>query len=198
MTGDDDGDIDLMVTGEFMGIEIFENDSNRLTRIKNNLLSDYKGWWKNLALMELNSDGKTAIIATNHGLNSRFRASKQKPLKLFVNDFDKNGSLEGILTFRSDDGRDLPFVLRHDLIEQIKMLAGRFPSYKSFMNASITDIFTHSELETSLIYEVNTLESVFIEHQKDFEFKLSPLPIEAQISPMYAVFSDDWDEDGDF
>lgn len=195
---DDDGDIDLMVTGEFMGIEIFENDSNRLTRIKNNLLSDYKGWWKNLALMELNSDGKTAIIATNHGLNSRFRASKQKPLKLFVNDFDKNGSLEGILTFRSDDGRDLPFVLRHDLIEQIKMLAGRFPSYKSFMNASITDIFTHSELETSLIYEVNTLESVFIEHQKDFEFKLSPLPIEAQISPMYAVFSDDWDEDGDF
>lgn len=195
---DDDGDMDLMVTGEFMGIEIFENDSNRLTRLKNNQLSDYKGWWKNLALMELNSDGKTAIIATNHGLNSRFRASKQKPLKLFVNDFDKNGSLEGILTFRSDDGRDLPFVLRHDLIEQIKMLAGRFPSYKSFMNASITDIFTHSELETSLIYEVNTLESVFIEHRKDFEFKLSPLPIEAQISPMYAVFSNDWDEDGDF
>ena len=195
---DNDGDMDLMVTGEFMGIEVFENDSNQLSRIKNNVLSDCKGWWKKLALTKLNSDGKTAVIATNHGLNSRFKASKQKPIKLFVNDFDKNGSFEGIITFRSDDGRDLPYVLRHDLIEQIKMLAGRFPSYKSFKNASITDIFTHSELETSLVYEVNTLESVLIEHQKDFEFKISPLPTEAQISPMYAVLSDDWDDDGDF
>ena len=41
-------------------------------------------------LADLNNDGKLDILAGNHGLNSRFRASKIKPLKLYFNDFDKH------------------------------------------------------------------------------------------------------------
>ena len=40
--------------------------------------------------LDLNNDGKNDLIVGNHGLNSRFNASKSKPLRLYYNDFDKN------------------------------------------------------------------------------------------------------------
>ena len=194
---DADGDQDLMVTGHYMGIELFENKLGQFIHLSNNSLSELKGWWNRLEIMDLNGDGKMEVVGLNHGLNSRFKASKQKPLKLYLNDFDHNGSPEGILTFTADDGRDLPFALRHDLISQLKMLANRFPSYESFKEASIKELFTSEELQAASVYSINTLESYLIQHLDGFEFNITPLPVEAQLSPMFAVAFNDWDSDGD-
>ena len=43
-------------------------------------------------------DGYVDLIGLNHGLNSRFRASTDQPARLWVSDFDENGSVEQILT----------------------------------------------------------------------------------------------------
>jgi hypothetical protein len=54
----------------------------------------------------LNGDGKKDLILGNKGTNTNLQASAKNPLKLFVNDFDRNGTIEQIAT-RSINGRDM-------------------------------------------------------------------------------------------
>ena len=123
---DNDGDMDLVVVGEYMGIEIFKNDDGYFSRVKSDLI-ELKGWWNTVQIEDLNNDGLDDLIIGNHGLNSRFEASKSNPIKLYHNDFDNNGFAESIVCFTSKDGKEYPYSLRHDLIDQIKTLKKTFP-----------------------------------------------------------------------
>ena len=194
---DKDGDDDLIIVGEFMGVEIFVNENGSLVRKEENSLSNLKGWWNTIHKSDLDNDGDFDFILGNHGLNSRFKASSEKPITLFSKDFDKNGFIDPILAFRSDDGKDYPYALRHNLIDQMKGLKKKFPDYNSFKNASITDIFTEVELQDSNRLEVNTLTSVILINDGDFNFKIQGLPTQAQFSTVYAIATDDFDHDGD-
>ncbi|MGA1030455.1 MAG: VCBS repeat-containing protein [Flavobacteriaceae bacterium] len=194
---DQDGDPDLVVTGEFMGLEIFENKEGRFARLANNPLADLKGWWNTLHLFDVDQDGDLDILAGNHGFNSRFKATAAQPIKLYLNDFDRNGSLEGILTFTNDEDRDMPFALRHTLIDQIKSLKKKFPNYQTFKNADINQIFTSAEQEGMQVLEANTLATTLFVNQGGFAFEALPLPQEAQLSPTFAIAHHDFDGDGD-
>jgi hypothetical protein len=45
-----------------------------------------EGWWNVIKAKDLNNDGKTDFILGNHGLNSYFKASAEKPVTMYVND----------------------------------------------------------------------------------------------------------------
>ena len=194
---DQDGDQDLIITGEFMGLEVLENTGGKFIHIKDHPLSSFKGWWNTLHALDLDQDGDLDLIGGNHGINSRFKASKEHLIKLYLNDFDRNGSIEGILTFSNEENRDMPFALRHTLIDQIKSLKKKFPDYKSFRNADITEIFTSKEMEGAKILEVNTLHSTVFINEGDLNFLAQTLPQEAQLTPIYAIEHGDFDNDGD-
>ena len=194
---DQDGDEDLMVTGEFMGIEIFENNNGQFSPLKNHALSSFKGWWNTLHLFDVDNDGDLDILAGNHGLNSRFKATPSQPIKLYLNDFDRNGSVEGILTFTNKEKRDMPYALRHTLIDQVKSLKKKFPNYQTFKNADFNQIFTPQEQEGMEVLKVNTLATTLFINQGNFNFLAKPLPLEAQLSPIYAIAHGDFDSDGD-
>jgi len=194
---DKDGDDDLMVIGEFMGVEIFENTKGSFTKMANNKLSNLKGWWNTIKAADLDNDGDLDFVLGNHGLNSRFRASITKPITLWSKDFDQNGFTDPVLTFRSDNGNHYPFALRHNLIDQMKGLAKKFPDYESFKNASITDIFSEKELQDSRQLEVTTLSSMILINNGDFKLDMLALPVQAQLSPIYGITTADFDKDGD-
>ena len=103
---DNDGDEDLIVVGEFMGINIFYNQNGSFILGSTNL-SKFKGWWQTINYGDFNGDGLTDLVVGNHGLNSRFSASEEYPIRLYVNDFDGNDQLDPILTFKSKDGEVL-------------------------------------------------------------------------------------------
>ncbi len=194
---DNDGDEDLILVGEFMGVEMLLNENGKFARKKNNKLSSLKGWWNTIQKGDLDNDGDIDFILGNHGLNSRFKASKEKPITLYSKDFDNNGFTDPILAFRADDGKDYPFALRHNLTEQMKGLTKRFPDYHSFKEAGIPDIFTAEELEGSQKLEVNTLASVILINDGAGGFAVKSLPLEAQFSAIYAIAVSDFDDDGD-
>jgi len=194
---DADGDEDLIIVGEFMGIEILINESGRFVKKKDNPVGDLKGWWNTIEASDLDGDGDIDFIVGNHGLNSRFKATLEKPITLYSKDFDGNGFMDPILTFRSDDDKDYPYALRHNLIEQIKSINKKFPDYKSFKNASMEDIFGPLELEGVTKVDVNTLASVLLINRGDASFEVQKLPVESQFSTVYAIKAHDFDADGD-
>jgi hypothetical protein len=192
-----DGNPDLILTGEFMGLEILENRAGRFNHRKEHSLSAYKGWWNTLYAFDVDQDGDLDLVGGNHGLNSRFKASATHPIRLYLNDFDRNGSVEGILTFSNEESRDMPYALRHTLIDQIKSLKKKFPNYQSFKNADITQIFNQQEMEGLALLEATTLESTLFINEGGFNFTAYPLPQEAQLAPVYAIEGGDFDQDGD-
>ena len=194
---DQDGDPDLIVAGEFMGLEILENVGGKFIQKKDPLLSSYKGWWNTLHAVDVDQDGDMDLIGGNHGINSRFNASESHPIKLYLNDFDRNGSVEGILTFSNKESRDLPYALRHTLIDQIKSLKKKFPDYQSFKNADINQIFSPKEMEGVQVLKATMLESMVFLNEGGFNFSAHALPQEAQLAPVYAIEDGDFDRDGD-
>ena len=193
---DNDNDPDLLIVGEFTGINLFENQDGNFIKKEHPLL-DEKGWWLRAHAVDVDQDGDQDIVLGNHGKNSRFRTSKERPVKMYLNDFDQNGSVEGVLTFTAEDGRDLPYALRHDLIDQMKGLKKKFPDYASFRDADITTIFDEKQRSTALIQTANNFATGILINEGNFNFTWNELPQEAQLSPVYAIQSVDIDDDGD-
>ena len=193
---DNDGDMDLVVVGEYMGIEILKNDDGYFSRVKSDLI-ELKGWWNTVQIEDLNNDGLDDLIIGNHGLNSRFEASKSNPIKLYHNDFDNNGFAEAIVCFTSKDGKEYPYSLRHDLIDQIKTLKKTFPNYNSFKNLDIKKIINKKALSKSILSEVNYLETSILINEGNFNFRKIKIPKSVQFSPIYAIETFDFDYDGD-
>jgi hypothetical protein len=192
---DNDGDVDLMVVGEFMPIKIFLNSGGKLTETVTPATDFSAGWWNRIEAADLDGDGDIDFVLANHGLNSRFRASREKPITMYVNDFDRNGSTEQILCVFNGD-ISYPVALRHDLVAQIPSLKKKYLKYDSYKNQTIHDIFSPAELEGATRLEAFQLASVVLWNEGDGRFSLEPLPLPAQLSVMYAIAVFDINNDG--
>jgi len=193
---DGDLDQDLVVIGEFMGVEIFLNNKGQFTKLENPIGLE-KGWWSALKITDINGDGLADLIIGNHGENSRFKASKTMPIALFVKDFDSNGALDPILSFTGADGKYYPYNLRHNLIDQIKGLKKLFPDYNSFKNADLNTIFTKEALDHSLKLVANEMKTSIYLNLGQLKFKSIELPKAVQMAPVFAIETHDFDHDGD-
>lgn len=193
---DNDNDDDLIVSGEFMPIKVFINNAGVLSDATDLAgLSKTNGWWSEIVAEDVDGDGDLDLIAANHGLNSRFRASAEKPLSMYVNDFDKNGTIEQITTSYYGD-TSYPVVLRHDLLGQIPSLKKKFLKYDSYKDQTIDKVFSPEELKTASRLDVYELASgVFVNDGKG-SFAFNALPVQAQFSKMYSVVIYDFNADG--
>lgn len=193
---DNDGDDDLMIVGEWMPIKLFNNENGIFKEVTFQAgLAETSGWWNTLLASDIDGDGDMDFIAGNHGLNSRFRASSEKPITCYINDFDQNGSIEQIVCSYNGD-KSYPIALRHDLVMQLPSLKKKYLKYENYKNQTIEDIFTKDELANALIEKVTMLESTILRNEGDGTFKIEPLPQEAQLSPVYSILIDDFDKDG--
>lgn len=192
---DGDGDPDLIVVGEWMQIKVFVNTNGKLVDESEARIPAFaNGWWNVIEGKDLDQDGDIDFVVGNHGLNSRFRASPDRPVCMYVNDFDKNGSQEQILcTFNGE--KSYPMALRHDLISQLPGLKKKYLKYESYKDQTIEDIFTPEERKGALKLDVQQLQTVMLINDGKGNFSMVNLPVEAQVSPVYALLLDDLDGD---
>ncbi|HCZ36544.1 MAG TPA: hypothetical protein DHV26_11535, partial [Cytophagales bacterium] len=189
-----DGWQDLIVVGEYMRITLLINNKGKFEDKSEAWgLSKTNGWWNAIEIADLDGDGDLDAVVGNHGLNSRFRASPERPVTMQVNDFDRNGTNEQIISVYQGDV-SYPMVLRHDLMSQVPVLKKKFLKYESFKDQTFETIFTPEERQGSLELKVYELASVvLINSGKSFELK--KLPTEAQFAPIYAISISDIDGD---
>lgn len=193
---DGDGDQDMVIVGEWMPVKVFINE-NGVFKDKSAQfgLSGTSGFWHSIVAKDLNGDGKIDFVLGNRGLNSHFRASHEKPMSMYVNDFDLNGSIEQIICSYYGD-KSYPVAMKDDLIKQIPSLAEKFKKNDDYKNATIEDIFPPELLQKALLLKAEKMESCVMINSGTGSFSLTPLPAEAQFSPVYAIYADDFDHDG--
>lgn len=193
---DGDGDMDILLAGDWMALRVFLNDKGVFKEKKDAFGTlDTRGWWNCLAAGDLDADGDIDFLAGNHGLNSRFRATPEKPVSMYVNDFDLNGRVEQIICVYDGD-KSYPLALKHDLVQQIPALAVKYPKYEQYKNAQINDLFTPEQLQNAVELDACLLETSLFLNDGEGNFTRAPLPPEVQFSPVYAAEIGDYNGDG--
>lgn len=192
---DGDGTEELIVVGEWMPVRAYKFSSEGLTDVSEDMgLKQTKGWWNVVKTDDIDGDGDIDLVAGNLGLNIKYKASKEKPFKLYVDDFDNNGSNDVYLGYYEGD-KCYPVRGRQCSSEQMPFVKKKFENYNAFGTATVLDVLEGRISDNTVVQEAETFaNSIFI--NEGGQFKQVELPNEAQLSPVYGIAIDDFDKDG--
>ncbi len=191
---DSDGEDDLIVVGDWMAITVFKNENGNLG--KQISIPNSNGWWNRIEAADLDGDGDVDFVVGNWGLNSKFKASAERPLTMYVNDFDNNGKSEFIINWYPPlDSVAYPFSTKSELTTQLPGLKKQILRYEDYGHKTYDSLFSPEIRSKSLKYETNYLQSAILWNDNG-NFELQALPLQAQLSPVYGIVVDDIDGDG--
>ncbi len=191
---DGDGKKDLIVVGDWISPKVLKNNGRRLSLLKTSLDS-LTGWWNAVESIDLNSDGMIDLLLGNAGINIPNKPSPDSPIKLFINDFDDNGTIEQIST-RRINGMDKPIILKKELTGQIASLKKNSLAYSEYAKKGITDLFSEEKIGNSITKEVRESRSIVAINKGKGNFEIKPLPAQAQFSNVDSFYCEDFNDDG--
>ena len=194
---DTDGDKfpELILVGDWMPVTILKNIKGTFNVENKSELPVSNGWWKCMQPADVDGDGDMDFVLGNLGINHNIKASENEPVELYVNDFDGNGTTEQVITcFRQ--GKSCPAILKSDLQKQIPSIKQKFLKFSDYAKASITDLFSSSQMEGQTVRMVNNTQSSFLINEGKGKFTLKALPQETQVSPINSIQTIDYNKDG--
>lgn len=191
-----DGQNELVFVGEWMPIKVYELQSGNLTDISEQLgLANTNGWYSELHIADFNGDGQPDIIAGNAGLNTRLQASQEEPLTLFINDFDRNGTLDQIMAMYYDQ-QLFPLPQLKELGMQIPSIKKEYLRFSTYRDVPMDQLFDPAIFEKSLKLEIHKLNTVLFLSTREGTLKEKQLPVQAQFTPVFGIASVDVNDDG--
>ena len=191
-----DNHLDLIIVGEWMAPTFFKNENGSLVKMDQVLESNYKGLWQCIEVYDIDNDGDNDYVLGNWGLNSKFKASSEYPLKMYYGDFDGNRSTETVLA-TAKNGVYYPILGLDDLSKQmVTLLRKKFTTYEDFSKQDLDGIFGKQLLDSVQLYTVNELASGYLEN-KEGKFIFHKFGEEMQLSPISELLKHDFDGNGD-
>jgi hypothetical protein len=193
---DTDGDLDLMVVGEWMAPSVYSNNNGVFDKAESiSGLEDSEGWWFSVSAADFDGDGDDDYVIGNLGGNNKFQPKKDKPLYIYGKDFDNNGSFDIALS-KINNGKLVPVRGKQCSSEQNPFLLNKIKTYKEFASLDMNDIYGEDKLSNALKLKASMLESAYIENLGNGKFKLQKLPKAAQQGPTLSILVKDIDGDG--
>jgi hypothetical protein len=191
---DGDNKNEIIVTGEWTSPKVYSIKNYGLHEL-NTGLQDYKGWWQSVSVADLDNDGDADCVFGNAGENCYLKPSRENPVKLWINDFDQNGTLDKIITRRINN-QDVPLFLKRELTEQMPSLKKQNLKFEDYAKKSIHGLFGNASLKAAQKQEINYLASCIAINNGKGEFALQPLPVYTQLSCINAALCTDLNNDG--
>ncbi len=177
-----DGWPDLAVAGEWMPLTVFYNQQGKF---KADTIKGSSGLWQSLSVADLNGDGLPDLLAGNWGLNNKFFSGKDGTVKLYIKDFDKNGSTEQILTY-SINGEEYTFLAKDELERALPVLKKAYLKYSEVAGKTVQymfyDLFNgYTEKKAAM------LASTLFLNEGKAGFKAAELPRPFQLAPLFTA-----------
>ncbi|MEZ0485203.1 FG-GAP-like repeat-containing protein [Fibrella aquatica] len=193
---DGDRDDDLVLVGEWMPLTVLENQKGVFRKQTTpGPASAQTGWWNCLSAGDFDHDGDPDLLLGNEGLNTLYRASVSEPMAIYGNDFNNDGLFDPILGYVINGVR-YPALPRDAINQQIIQFRRKYLHYIDYAKAEFDDLFSESELQNAYKGQVTELQSCYAENIGHGQFRLRPLPLLAQQSPIFGYVVDDFDHDG--
>ncbi|NJO25968.1 MAG: hypothetical protein HC867_09705 [Bacteroidia bacterium] len=145
-------------------------------------------------MADVDADGDQDIILGNIGENFYLQPDSVKPVKMYINDFDRNGNIEKIIT-RTVNGKDVPVFLKRDLTEQVVSLKKQNLRYTEFARKSVHELFTEEAMKNSNIKFFNYSSTCIGYNEGNGKFTIRKLPAEVQYSSVNAILCKDLNGD---
>ena len=188
-----DGKKDLIVVGEWMTPLFLEYQQGTFVEqeVSGELLS---GLWQSIISYDIDQDGDIDYLLGNWGTNSKLTASSKFPLKLYYNDFNKDGVYDPIVTINKH-GDEYAITTFDDLALQMPDLRKKYNTYQDFAGQTVVQIFGKEVIEKSETFEVQTLASGYLKNEKG-NFYFVPFQEELQLAPIKTFVKYDFDHDG--
>lgn len=213
---DGDGDSDLVVVGDWGPIQIWRNDTGRLSRTTPSVqlggerlpLDRFSGLWNSVTAGDFDGDGRLDLVAGNWGLNNSWVGAlpaAERPSILGMDALPRPlrrlywGSFGGVTGFDlvealpGGDGdlpaRELPMWSR-----AFPWIREAVPTYAAFGRMTVAQVFG-TRLADARVAEISWLASTLFLNRGD-HWEVRPLPDVAQLSPVFGLAVTDADGDG--
>lgn len=192
---------DLIVCGEWMPVRFFKNNNGKFDDVtEQTSLEKMNGQWRSLQSADIDKDGDIDFIAGNLGQNNNFHITPERPLKLYVGDFDANKSTDIIPAYYMKDNEgnyDLfPALDRAQLADQMPVIKKQYLYSSAYSKVNMTKLLDKIQAKDMVEKICQTTTTVWIENVGNGKFKQHALPVEAQFAPANAIVADDADNDG--
>jgi len=189
-----DEDKELVVAGEFGTPQVFTFSKGLFNKVTTNLDSLY-GMWQTVAATDLDGDGDNDLVLGNLGENGYLKPSFNSPVKLFMNDFDNNGTVEKILT-RTVDGKDMTVFLKRDITDNIPSLKKQNLKHEDFAKKTVQQLFSEEVMKKTTQKLYNYPSTIIAINNGNGKFTIQKLPLQVQLSSVQAVHVKDVNADG--
>jgi len=171
-----------------MNISVLENqgDGTLVNKTSALGLGESSGLWNTFYLKDLNEDGQLDIIAGNAGTNLKWKATAEKPVKLYVLDLDENGQPEPLIFYHYFEDY-MPFMSLDKLRTQVPMVKKQFTNYQTY--ADVRDIEDFEQVDIEKIVERKQIKELrsMVYLSDNGQYKGVPLPKEAQMSTIQGI-----------
>ncbi|HUS34680.1 MAG TPA: VCBS repeat-containing protein [Verrucomicrobiae bacterium] len=193
---DGDGLPELVLACEWGPVRVFRNDRGAFTETTENLgLVNYTGWWNGVTTGDLDGDGRLDIIATNWGLNNKYRATAEHPENLYYGDLNEDGAISLIeARFEPDLGKEAPERDLRAMVEASPFLHEKVRSFQAYGESGLNELFGPALPKLQRLSVATLASTVFFNRGDHFE--AAPLPREAQFTAAFGVCVADFDGDG--
>jgi hypothetical protein len=193
---DIDGDrkLDLVTVSDWGSPRVMKNSGRRLSKW-NCSLDSLQGWWRVMEAQDLDNDGDQDLILGNSGTNVPHVATRENPIKLWVNDFDENGTIEQIMTTHVNRD-DYPIHMRREVTTQLPGLKKQNLKASDYSKRTVQQLFNVEQIKNAIVKTVTLSESVIAVNKGNGKFSIVSLPDRVQWSCVCGILCTDVNKDG--